>query len=170
MVFKLGKTAIRRTIPYLEKDPLYINEKIKILMFSYITKKSPFLASLEKCSGLYDFIYWKIPQIMYQNSQIQFLFFHDKSKTAYIEAFTDKKSIIMDCFDKPKDIIHTKFIENFASQLSKMYSNPAIFGYDYNRHCICEISDAWPCPRLTPIPKMMRGKEIMKSYMEKSAK
>lgn len=38
--------------------------------------------------------------------------------------------------------------------------NPANFGYQCARHCMCEILGQVPCPRIVPLPKVMRGKYI----------
>lgn len=36
--------------------------------------------------------------------------------------------------------------------------NPANFGYNCSRWCICEVPGQVPCPGFTPLPNEMRGK------------
>jgi len=37
-------------------------------------------------------------------------------------------------------------------------ANPANFGRECRRHCMCEIPGQVPCPSLVPLPYMWRGK------------
>ena len=35
--------------------------------------------------------------------------------------------------------------------------NPANFGPEFARHCICEVPGQVPCPGFRPLPKSMKG-------------
>ena len=45
-----------------------------------------------------------------------------------------------------------------ALEASTMTRNPANFGADFNRQCICEIPGQVPCPGWKTLPRSMRGK------------
>ena len=45
--------------------------------------------------------------------------------------------------------------EAFASQKK---DNPAYFGKDYERYCLCSVAGQVPCSELVPVPKHWRGK------------
>ncbi len=41
---------------------------------------------------------------------------------------------------------------------SEKKDNPANFGKDCDRFCICSVPGQVPCPSLVPLPKLWRGK------------
>lgn len=43
-------------------------------------------------------------------------------------------------------------------ETSMLESNPANFGSEYARHCICEVAGQVPCPGWQPLPLEMTGK------------
>jgi len=49
--------------------------------------------------------------------------------------------------------------------------NPANFGPEYNRHCVCELAGQVPCPAWQPLPLEMTGKgqKILKQREEEAA-
>lgn len=44
---------------------------------------------------------------------------------------------------------------------SEKKDNPANFGMNCERHCICSVYGQLPCPGLIPLPKVLRGKYAM---------
>ena len=56
-------------------------------------------------------------------------------------------------------------------ETSMLESNPANFGPDYDRHCICEMAGQVPCPAWEPLPLEMTGKgrKILKQMEEEAA-
>ena len=43
-------------------------------------------------------------------------------------------------------------------EMSMMQSNPANFGSEYGRHCMCEVAGQVPCPGWQALPLEMTGK------------
>jgi len=43
-------------------------------------------------------------------------------------------------------------------ETSMMESNPANFGKEYKRHCMCEVAGQVPCPSWEMLPMEMTGK------------
>jgi len=57
-----------------------------------------------------------------------------------------------------------------ARETSMMQSNPANFGSDYSRHCMCEVAGQVPCPAWQALPLEMTGKGRKKlQQMEEEA-
>ena len=53
--------------------------------------------------------------------------------------------------------------EAFASQKK---DNPANFGQDCERYCLCSVPGQVPCSGLVPVPKHWRGKYALGQAME----
>jgi len=54
--------------------------------------------------------------------------------------------------------------------MSMLESNPANFGIDYDRHCMCEVAGQVPCPGWHVMPQEMTGKGRKKiKQMEEEA-
>ena len=49
-------------------------------------------------------------------------------------------------------------LEEIAKAKGASLSNPANFGLDFERHCICTSHDQVPCPGHKALPTSMRGK------------
>jgi small subunit ribosomal protein S25 len=45
-------------------------------------------------------------------------------------------------------------------------ANPANFGDEFEKHCICELPGQLPCPSLVMLPKKMRGKYVYGKVVE----
>ena len=43
-------------------------------------------------------------------------------------------------------------------EMSMLESNPANFGAEYDRHCMCEVAGQVPCPGWQALPLEMTGK------------
>lgn len=86
--------------------------------------------------------------------------------------FADGKDVLFDCdsknsssileqlsktLGKSKQLLELE--ENLRQSAGKgKTENPAIFGFNQKRFCMCEIPDQVPCPGLVDLPMAMQGK------------
>ena len=73
----------------------------------------------------------------------------------------------MDVDSRPRQDIHDHIKKVFCKTDIKLAEeawerkskdNPANFGWECDRQCICEVPGQLPCPYVVPLPKVMRGK------------
>ncbi|KAF6214279.1 hypothetical protein GE061_009019 [Apolygus lucorum] len=161
MPFMKGPAPIRRTLKYLEAGKLFLKDRVKIFSFNYNTKGSHH-------EGARDFAFWYVPQVQYKNPDVQVITFKNMTPTPFIKCYLDNgEQMLIDVFDKSKEEIMDHLIrvvgktEEQLKQEDKtkdLLDNPAHFGYECARHCICEIPGQVPCPRIILLPNEMRGK------------
>ncbi|BES89160.1 unnamed protein product [Nesidiocoris tenuis] len=160
MPFMKGPAPIRRTIKFLEAGRLYLKDRVKIFSFNYNTKGVHH-------EGARDFAFWYIPQVQYKNPDVQVITFKNMTPTPFIKCYMESGDhMLIDVFDKTKEEIMDHLVrvlgktaEQLKQEDTEGYKrNPALFGYECRRHCICEIPGQVPCPRIIPLPKPMRGK------------
>jgi len=156
MPFFTGPAPIRRTLPYLQSGKLVFRNIIKVMEVHYnmhfrqhecrhlIKYGNPHI-------GLRDFYFWFIPQIQYKNPNLQIVRFLEMTPTPFIRLwFDDGKDVLVDCDSKSKEDILEHLIKVFgkskkvtslekALQNSQDEHNPALFGFNQRRFCICEI-------------------------------
>jgi len=56
-------------------------------------------------------------------------------------------------------------------ETSMLESNPANFGTEYDRQCMCEVAGQVPCPawQALPLEKTFKGRKILKQREEEEA-
>ncbi|XP_050413280.1 probable 28S ribosomal protein S25, mitochondrial [Patella vulgata] len=161
MPFMKGRAAIRRTLQYLERGSLVLNDSVQIMTVNY--------NSGHKASrGTYDFIFWYLGQVQFKNPSVQILTFKNMTPSPYISFYLDNgEKILVDADSRDKDEIyqHIKTVLGKSEEdlqkealAREKKANPANFGHGYSRWCICEIPGQIPCPGWVPLPKEMRGK------------
>jgi small subunit ribosomal protein S25 len=123
--------------------------------------------------GLREFYFWEVPHIQYKNPGVQIVRFLEMSPIPFIRCwFDDGKDVLFDCDSKDR----TSILDQLTKTLGKSKElleleeslrqiagkskkeNPAIFGYNQKRFCMCEIPDQVPCPGVIELPMRMRGK------------
>ena len=55
-------------------------------------------------------------------------------------------------------------------ETSMLESNPANFGPEYDRTCMCEVAGQVPCPSWQPLPREMTGKGRKRLKEEEEAR
>uniref|UniRef100_A0AAV2LWX9 Small ribosomal subunit protein mS25 n=1 Tax=Knipowitschia caucasica TaxID=637954 RepID=A0AAV2LWX9_KNICA len=122
----------------------------------------------ELSDGARNFVFFKIPQIQYQNQRVQIMMFKNMTPSPFLKFYLDDgEQVLVDVEGKNyKDIsLHVKKIlgkseDTLQAEAEVKASNPANFGPKKYclRECICEVEGQVPCPGTKPLPKEMTGK------------
>ena len=118
--------------------------------------------------GTKDFVTWTLPQIQYKNPNVQITTFLNQTPSPFITCYlNDGQKVFFDVDGHSKEDI-TERLNNVLGkskeQLAKEAEaeaekdNPANFGRNSQRYCICAEPGQVPCPSFIPLPKKWRGK------------
>ncbi|CAL9702601.1 unnamed protein product [Knipowitschia caucasica] len=156
-----GRFPIRRTLEYLQKGDIIFKNRVKVMTVNYNTTG-------ELSDGARNFVFFKIPQIQYQNQRVQIMMFKNMTPSPFLKFYLDDgEQVLVDVEGKNyKDIsLHVKKIlgkseDTLQAEAEVKASNPANFGPKKYclRECICEVEGQVPCPGTKPLPKEMTGK------------
>ncbi|ESO09140.1 hypothetical protein HELRODRAFT_110043 [Helobdella robusta] len=168
MPFMHSRGAVARTIEYLRKGEIFLEPHIKIIMFAFNydqkTKSSP-----PRHTGLYNFIYWHLPQLQFKNPDVQMITLNKITPLPWIKTYYENdSSLLIDCDGRSREDIynHVKRVlgmkqKDIASEeIEKEIERNrrvACFGEESDRHCICELPGQVPCPGWQPLPKELTG-------------
>lgn len=171
MPFMFGPAPIRRTAQYLGAGKLVFKERVKIMLIHYNMyfknwRLTGPTETTENHRGTRDFYFWDVPQIQYRNPKVQILQMLEKTPTPFIKCYLDdEKEVTFDTDMKSRQEILAQLIkilgksdQQLKMEKKKEEKNPALFGYNNDRFCLCEIPGQVPCPGLCPLPKKMTGK------------
>lgn len=153
-----GADPIRRTYNYLKAGTIVFKNHVKIMEYSYNLYYRRFaLTHMEKYvlvhKGMHNFHHWDIPQIQFANPNVQIVRFLEKFPTPFIRCWLeDGTSVMFDTFNKDRASIVAQlrktlgktpeFIraeKKLAESSTENYNNPALFGFNKEKFCICEI-------------------------------
>ncbi|XP_034489495.1 probable 28S ribosomal protein S25, mitochondrial [Drosophila innubila] len=161
MPFMKGREPIRRTLQYLKAGRLVLKDRIRIFSVNYNTYGNHH-------AGARDFVFWNIPQIQFQNPEVQVITLKNKTPSPYVRCyFDDGRDILIDIDSRNRDEIIEHLVKvvgktreqlDAEARLAESKDNPANFGYGSERHCICEIPGQVSCSGTVPLPEHMRGK------------
>lgn len=156
-----GKAPVRRTLKYLNAGAIIFRDNVKVVTMNFMT-------SGEASYGARDFVFWHLPQMQYKNPDVQILSIKNLTPTPFIRAWFDSgEDVLMDVYMKSREEIHSQVNKILGKSQAKLLEeakaaekqdNPANFGYNCLRHCICEIPGQVPCPSIVKLPNHMRGK------------
>lgn len=158
-----GKFPLRRTLRYLERGNVFLRDSVKIFTINYNTKG-------DSHQGARDFVFYNLPQLQYRNPNVQMLTFKNITPSPFIRCFLNEgEEVLIDIDSKS----NTNIVEHVAKLLGKpeeilaaerkakeKKTNPANFGNEFSRLCLCEIPGQVPCPAVVAIPEHLRGKNI----------
>ena len=170
MPFKRGVAPVRRTLKYLESSPIIFKEKVKVMIVNYnepvakLTKKS----SYPHHEGAKDFVFWTLPKTQYKNEHLQIATFKNMTPSPFITCFLeDGRKVLFDVDGQTKDEIVQRLgktlgkteetLRQEALELEKQ-DNPANFGLNCDKFCICNTPGQVHCPGFMPLPDKWRGK------------
>lgn len=174
MPFLRGPAPIRRTLQYLDTGKLLFKDRVRVMevhynMFFKSWHQKPKYS--DPHIGLREFYFWHIPQIQYKNPQVQIVRFLEMTPLPFVRCWLeDGRDVLFDCDSKSKDDILSQITKTLGKTRERLelearltrsqqnVDNPAIFGFNRDRFCICEIPDQVPCPGVIRLPKGMRGK------------
>ncbi|KAI1278762.1 putative 28S ribosomal protein S25, mitochondrial [Halotydeus destructor] len=177
MPYLFGAAPIRRTLQYLDSGNLVFKNRVKVMEVHY----NMFWRNFDKPKysdphdGLREFFFWEIPHIQYKNPNVQIVRFLEMTPLPFIRCWLDDgKDVMFDCDSKDRSSIlqhltrtlgKTKAFQEMETMLKKQgaigdekQDNPAMFGFNRKRFCMCEVPDQVPCPGLIDLPLAMQGK------------
>ncbi|CAG0919705.1 unnamed protein product [Notodromas monacha] len=161
MPFLRGPGPLRRTLKYLEAGKFHLRNQIKVMTVAYNTE-------LKSHEQMREFVFWSFPQLQFKNPDVQIVSLTNLTPTPFIQCFLESgKKVLLDLDGltaqeiqdrllrtvcKPKEILDRERIASIKA------ANPANFGDEFERHCICELPGQVPCPSIVLLPDKMRGK------------
>uniref|UniRef100_A0A0K0EQ03 Small ribosomal subunit protein mS25 n=1 Tax=Strongyloides stercoralis TaxID=6248 RepID=A0A0K0EQ03_STRER len=162
MPFMHGSMPLRRTYYYLEQGKILLRDNVAVLSLGYHSKPKP------EQVGAKDFIFWHWAQLQYKNPKVQLVKLRDLVITPYAQAFLhDGREVLFDLEGLKKEEIVDLISKTLGKtelvykreHLEKMQlHNPASFGSDCSRQCICEMQGQQPCTSLVEAPEFLKGK------------
>ncbi|XP_071815663.1 small ribosomal subunit protein mS25-like [Apostichopus japonicus] len=169
-----GKFPLRRTLRYLERGNVYLRDTVKIVTINYNT-----LGETHK--GARDFVFYNLPQLQYKNQNVQMQTFKNLTPSPFIRCFlNDGDEVLIDIDSKSNTSIleHVKKLLGKSEEIlsaerkaREKKTNPANFGREFARECICQVPGQVPCPSVVPLPEELRGKNIdYRTLLLKSAR
>jgi len=158
-----GSIPLRRTLYYLKQGRLFIRDEVKVMIIGYSGN-----SSIEGNEGVKDFVFWHFSQLQYQNPHIQLVKYKDFKITPFVLAYlSNGKEVLFDIEKMKKDEIVRLLLQTLGTtnlvrrreHLESMQNkNPADFGIDCERQCLCEVQGQAPCTSLILAPTYMKGK------------
>ncbi|XP_015781198.1 probable 28S ribosomal protein S25, mitochondrial [Tetranychus urticae] len=175
MPFLQGPGPIRRTLPYLKSGTLIFKDRVKIMEIhcNWYPRRHA-VEHLVKYGnaheGLNSFHFWNVPQIQYQNPDVQIIRFLDMTPNPFIRCWLDSgKNVLFDCYEKTRYEILLQLAKTLGKSKERLkmesdrakdaqdYDNPAHFGFNKKQFCICEVPGQVPCPGTCELPKKYLG-------------
>ncbi|XP_064633020.1 small ribosomal subunit protein mS25-like [Lineus longissimus] len=170
---KGGEAAIRRSLKYLEKGEIVLKDRVKVVTINYSSMTGKKLPNHE---GARKFVFWHLSQLQYKNPDVQVLSLRNLTPAPYIICYLDTgEKVVIECDGRSKDEIHDHFklvmgkseeTLKAETRAREKKSNPANFGYHFNRWCICEVPGQMPCPSWQPLPEEIKGQYKLKRYQD----
>jgi len=164
----IGATPLIQSTKYLESDPLRFRNAVQVMLAHFNEKQAA-------SEGLKQFCVWSIPQIQYQNPHVQINILKEMTPSPWVQFFLHdpvtevEETVLVDCYGKTREEIsdHLRKILGKTNRMLKREAsmeatNPANFGYDCNRWCMCEVDGQVPCPSREVMPDMKRWKYFLK--------
>lgn len=162
-MFMFGPAPIRRTLKYLNSGQFIAKDHIRVMEVQYHLHGRKYQTREESESdffqGLRQFYFWEMPRIQYQNPKLQIVRILDKLPTPFIRFWLhDGSDILIDCYRQNRHEILERVIKVAGKSETRLKlekqmmnesvgeHNPALFGYDRERFCACEVPGQHPCP------------------------
>ncbi|GMT24162.1 hypothetical protein PFISCL1PPCAC_15459 [Pristionchus fissidentatus] len=162
MPFMHGTMPLRRTFFYLQQGKIKLRDNVTVFSMGYHRKGEG------SQSGAREFVFWHWAQLQYHNPNVQLVKDVDKVITPYAKAFLkDGREVLFDLEGLNKEDIERELIQTLGKtelvlkreSLERMAElNPASFGTQCERQCMCEVQGQHPCTALLHAPEVMTGK------------
>lgn len=182
-MFMYGPAPIRRTLPYLKSGQFIAKDNISIMEVHYHLHGRRYQSREEKKKdhfhGMREFYFWEMPRIQYLNPNLQIVRHLDKMPSPFIRFwYKDGTDILFDCFNQSRSEILNRIVEVVGKSKERLKleatikkevdgeENPALFGYNRERFCGCEVLGQHPCsgvirnPRFSQIETDIGGKLV----------
>uniref|UniRef100_A0A914XD09 Small ribosomal subunit protein mS25 n=1 Tax=Plectus sambesii TaxID=2011161 RepID=A0A914XD09_9BILA len=161
MPFMRGPMPLRRTTYYLEQGHILLRDSVRIFSINFHGKPNP----LQK--GAREFVFWHWAQLQYKNPSVQLVKHNNISVTPFGQAFlVNGDEVLLDFEGKTRQEIHdviknvlgkTELVLRREQLEQTLQKNPANFGSEFNRHCLCEVQGQQPCSSVLPVPSYLKG-------------
>ncbi|CAL8095090.1 unnamed protein product [Calicophoron daubneyi] len=159
---KGGRSAVTRTKKYLASGRILLNDDVKVMAIHHVPGK-------KSSQGCDELIKWFLPPLQFKNPNVQIITLKNMCPTPYIHVFlSDHQEILIDCSFRKHTDIHDHLAALLGRQSHSSSNlgtddecsiNPANFGTEYPRQCICEIYGQVPCPSQVGRPKLWPSSE-----------
>lgn len=145
-----------------------IGEPVNMAKFTGDNKR--YLSMVQSHTGLREFYFWEVPRLAFQNPNMQIVRFIDQDPLPFIRIWLNNGTdVLFDCDMKDRKSILNQIIHTVgdtgASRMKQEQQeqevtdiNPATFGINRSRGCMCDCPGQVPCPGLVNLPMRMRGK------------
>ncbi|CAK8690527.1 unnamed protein product [Clavelina lepadiformis] len=158
-----GKNPIVRTKQYLEQG-IMLRDSIKIMMINFGNYES----NKHLHDGARKFVELNFSQLQYKNPDVQILCMKDLTPTPFITFYTDdgdKFYIDLEGKSQIEILTHVQKIVGKPKELIEIQSkavepNPANFGREYKRKCICECQSQVECSSKNEVIPSNKKKNI----------
>lgn len=173
-----GVAPIRRTAKYLEACPIIFKEKVKVLVVNYNEPKPPLTTkkSYPHHEGAKEFVFWTLPQLQYKNTKLQIVTFKNMTPSPFITCYLEGgRKVLFDIDGQTKEEIVERLHKTLGKSEETLKEealeaekkdNPANFGLDCPRYCMCHVPGQVHCPGFMPLPDSWRGKKLAESENE----
>ena len=115
-----------------------------------------------------------MPQVQYKNPNIQIATFKNKTPTPFITAYCEGgEKVVFDVDSHTSQEIIDRLSRTLGKPQAQLDAeardaekkdNPANFGRNCDRYCICSQPGQVPCPGFLPLPKKWRGKYYRQGF------
>ena len=156
----------------------------RILKRMLLKENFQFTREPDNHTGMREFYFWEVPRLQYQNPDVQIVRFLERSPLPFLRIWlNDGNDFLIDCDNRDRTSILNQLIRTVGTETSEQdadalkksrtrsvsalpmtdpsVGNPATFGFNRSRYCMCEVADQVPCPGVCPVPLRMRGKYIL---------
>ncbi|KAL3314785.1 28S ribosomal protein S25, mitochondrial [Cichlidogyrus casuarinus] len=153
---KGGRQAVTRTLKYLNAGRTVFRENVKVVLINH-------LPGMNISHGADEFIKFFLPPIQFKNPEVQVLTYKNLSPHPYVQIFlSNGEEVLVNCSFRTHNEIHEHIRNTFGKTEEELQKesienqvilNPAYFGKEYKRQCICEVYDQSPCSASVGKPK-----------------
>uniref|UniRef100_A0A914S825 Ribosomal protein/NADH dehydrogenase domain-containing protein n=1 Tax=Parascaris equorum TaxID=6256 RepID=A0A914S825_PAREQ len=126
---------LRRTFLYLRRGKIHFRDNVQVFSFGYNRCPS------EAQKGAREFVFWHWAQLQYHNPKVQL----GRSREEIVE-------MLQGTLGKTELVRKREHLEQIFQR------NPASFGSQCERQCMCEVQGQHPCTSLLHAPQYLRGK------------
>uniref|UniRef100_A0A7E5A0B4 Small ribosomal subunit protein mS25 n=1 Tax=Panagrellus redivivus TaxID=6233 RepID=A0A7E5A0B4_PANRE len=157
-----GPMPLRRTFFYLQQGKVIFRDDVAVLCLGYHGRPRP------EQQGAREFIFWNWAQLQYKNPEIQLIKKKDFVVTPFAMAILrDGREVLFDLENKSRTEIEETLQNTLGKTplvrrrefLERMQDhNPAEFGTNCSRQCLCEVQGQQSCTSLLHAPQYMKGK------------
>ncbi|CAJ0584873.1 unnamed protein product, partial [Mesorhabditis spiculigera] len=144
MPFMHGAVPLRRTYYFLQQGKIFFRENVSVFAMSFHLRPKP------EQKGVRDFIFWHWAQLQFNNPKVQLVKHRElEIITPFARAYLDDgREVLFDLEGMGREEIEQQIIQTLGKTeiVRKRESleaiakvNPADFGTNCERQCICEV-------------------------------